>query len=450
MTDLTSCCRAQHCAASTYCANCDLLVGLAGYHVVDVEEDGPRLVVTIESPPGPMGCPACGVVAVSRGRRVHEVADSPCFGRPVRLRWRKRTWSCPDPDCSVRSFTEQDEGVAPARARLSTRATWWAIKQIRFEHGNINGLARQLGVNWWTLWGWVKPKLQAMAADQARYEGVHTLGVDEHLWHHVSPKRRGPKELTGMVDLTRDQHGRVHARLLDLVPGRSGTVYAAWLTGRTQTFRDGVKVATLDPFQGYKNALDDELQDATAVLDAFHIVKLGTQAVDDVRRRVQQTTTGHRGRKNDPLYRVRNILRSGAEHLTDRQWDRLEAALGADDAHLPVSLAWQAAQKLRSVYHQDDRATGRAIAEQILDSFPDCPIPEIARLGKTLRRWRQAFLAYFDTDGASNGGTEAVNGLIELHRRIARGFTNRENYRLRMLLIAGGLTHPNLSPPPQV
>ncbi|MFB9775585.1 transposase, partial [Brevibacterium otitidis] len=50
-------------------------------------------------------------------------------------------------------------------------------------------------------------------------------------------------------------------------------------------------------------------------------------------------------------------------------------------------------------------------------------------------------------DGASNGGTEAVNGLIELGRRIARGFRNFENYRLRMLLIAGGLdasTHTQL------
>ena len=36
------------------------------------------------------------------------------------------------------------------------------------------------------------------------------------------------------------------------------------------------------------------------------------------------------------------------------------------------------------------------------------------------------------------------NGLIELHRRIARGFRNRDNYRLRMLLIAGGLTSPHL------
>jgi len=79
------------------------------------------------------------------------------------------------------------------------------------------------------------------------------------------------------------------------------------------------------------------------------------------------------------------------------------------------------------------------IAEQIIDSFPTCPIPEIARLGRTLKQWREAFLSYFTTNGASNGGTEAVNGLIELHRRVARGFKNFDNYRLRMLLIAGGL-----------
>jgi len=48
------------------------------------------------------------------------------------------------------------------------------------------------------------------------------------------------------------------------------------------------------------------------------------------------------------------------------------------------------------------------------------------------------------TGGANNGGTEAVNGLIELHRRIARGFRNPDNYRLRTLLIGGGLTHPHL------
>ena len=71
--------------------------------------------------------------------------------------------------------------------------------------------------------------------------------------------------------------------------------------------------------------------------------------------------------------------------------------------------------------------------------MPSCPIPEIARLGRTLRKWKQPFLAYWDTGRSNNGGTEAINGLIELHRRLARGYRNCDNYRLRMLLIAGGL-----------
>ncbi|MFN8081098.1 MAG: transposase [Kineosporiaceae bacterium] len=196
---------------------------------------------------------------------------------------------------------------------------------------------------------------------------------------------------------------------------------------------------TLDAFGGYKNAIDDHLTDAVAVLDAFHVVKLGTEAVDEVRRRVQQAIHGHRGRKNDPLYGIRTILRCATERLTDKQHHRLAQAIAADERHDEVHIAWQAAQQLRSVYHADTPAAGRKVAEQIIATFPSCPIPEIARLGRTLKRWKQAFLAYFTTHGASNGGAEAVNGLIELHRRIARGFRNRDNYRLRMLLIGGGL-----------
>ncbi|NYF97676.1 transposase [Janibacter cremeus] len=53
-----------------------------------------------------------------------------------------------------------------------------------------------------------------------------------------------------MVDLTRNAQGKVSARLLDLVPGRSGQVYRDWLTKRGEDFRAGVQVATMDPFQG--------------------------------------------------------------------------------------------------------------------------------------------------------------------------------------------------------
>ena len=445
MDDPTLCCS----AADTYCDRCDLIVGVDGLRVTGVErDDRGRLVVTVESEPTVMGCPSCGVVARGHGRDEVELVDAPAFGAPVRIRWRKRRWVCPDNGCPVGSFTEQDETVAAPRAKLTTRACRWAIEQIRREHASVNGVRRQLGTSWSTVWTSIKPILAAAAADESRFEGVSILGVDEHVWHHVSTKPvehggRGPKELTGMVDLSRDERGNVRARLLDLVPGRSGETYRSWLTERGDAFRARVEIATLDPFHGYKNAIDDQLEDARSVLDAFHVVKLATQVVDDVRRRVQQDTTGHRGRKNDPLYRIRNILRAGQEHLTDRQRARLTAAFTARDEHVEVELAWQCAQQVRAAYHQDSHAAGRAIAERIVATLHTCPIPEVARLGATLRRWRSEFLGYFDTDGASNGGTEAVNGLVELHRRIARGLRNRDNYRLRMLLIAGGL--PNLT-----
>ena len=59
---------------------------------------------------------------------------------------------------------------------------------------------------------------------------------------------------------------------------------------------------------GYANAIRDELPDAITVLNAFPVVKLGTQVVDEVpssTRRVQQNALSRRGHKDDPLYKIR-------------------------------------------------------------------------------------------------------------------------------------------------
>ena len=66
--------------------------------------------------------------------------------------------------------------------------------------------------------------------------------------------------------------------------------------------------------------------------------------------------------------------------------------------------------QVRDVFHQDTPAQGRHLAAHLIQRLPACPIPEIARLGRTLRKWKDALDAYFDTDGASNGPTEAING----------------------------------------
>ncbi len=269
---------------------------------------------------------------------------------------------------------------------------------------------------------------------------MDTLGVEERIWR---PSRVGDKEraVTAMVDLTRDEHGQLHARLLDVVPGRCGTAYAGWLFEQPRQFSAGIAHAALDPFRGYANAVRDELPDAVAVLDAFHVVKLATQVVDEVRRRVQHDTLERRGHKDDPLYRIRGLLRRGREDLTDRQITKLNQHLAAGDPNFEVSVAWHAYQQLRSMYQVQDSAAGRRIAQQVIRTFPDCPIPEVARLGRTLRQWKAHLLARFDTHRISNGGTEAINLLIEKTRRLAHGFRNFTNYRLRILLAATAPGH---------
>ena len=429
-----------HCTcapAPSWCPRADVMFGVEGMHVLDVaNRDDGVLVLDVESDQTLTGCPDCGVVAVGHGRRVQVLHDAPCFGRPTRVRWLKRIWRCPEPACARRTWTE-DHAFAGPRAKLTSRAIGWAVDGLRHDDTTVSAIARHLGVAWDTCWSAIKPYAEALIKVPGRVLGVQTLGVDEHIWR-PSKISSTDKAVTVMVDLTHDEDGCLHARLLDAVQGRSGRVYADWLTEQGAEVTVTVEHAALDPFRGYANAIRDELPDAVAVLDAFHVVKLAGNALDEVRRRVQQATLHRRGHKDDPLYRIRRTLLTGVEHLTDRQRQRLERCLPVGDPDGEVELAWHVYQRVRGTYHTATPAQGRELAEKLLQTLPSCPITEVARLGRTLRQWRAEILAYFATGGVSNGGTEAINGVIEKTRRLAHGFRNFTNYRIRILLAADG------------
>jgi Transposase len=96
----------------------------------------------------------------------------------------------------------------------------------------------------------------------------------------------------------------------------------------------------------------------------------------------------------------------------------------------------------RSTKHPT-RPAGGGSPEDLIATFPTCPVPEIARLGLTLRAWKTHVLARFNTTLAgagriSNGGTEAVNAIIEKVRRLAHGFRTFDHYCIRILLTASG------------
>lgn len=114
-----------------------------------------------------------------------------------------------------------------------------------------------------------------------------------------------------------------------MVEGRSKQAFKTWSAERPRAWRDQVEVVALGGFTGFKTATTEGLPDAVAVMDTFHVVRLGGDAPDQRWRRVQQDLHGHRGREDDPLHRARRTLRAGADPLTEKQQDRLEALFAA-------------------------------------------------------------------------------------------------------------------------
>lgn len=344
------------------------------------------------------------------------------------LVWSKRLWRCADGDCDTTTWSETTPAIE-SRSVLTERARAEMCRRVGRDEESVAKVARDFGVGWHTAMAAVRDHGKRLLDDPNRLAGVSALGTDETRFLAATPTQR-TRWVTGLVDLDR-------ARLLDVVEGRSGRVVADWLDDQPGWFTAGINVAAIDAFRGYANALASRLPDAALVIDHFHAVRLANQAVDEVRRRVQHDTLGHRGRAGDPLYGIRRLLLVAGGELTDKGRRRLDDALAAGDGDGEVGAAWLAKELLREVYSAVDVAHARRRLTVFYQWCADADVPELVRLAHTVDAWQTEILAYHTTGGASNGPTEAVNLLIEKTRRIGHGFRNFDNYRLRLLLRCG-------------
>ena len=409
---------------------CERLVGLGDVEVLGVDDEpGEPLRVHIRRRMSRPGCEVCGGLLWSNGEREVELVDLPAFGRPARLVWHKRRWRCPLRGCSAGAVTEQAPEIAPPREKLTARAGRWATRQAGRARP-VDEVAAELGCSWHRVNESVRRWGSALLdADTERISDVEALGLDETLMGRRG-RFRARAWSTSIVDVGRGQ-------LLDIVPGRTAKAPTEWLLGRPRGWLDEIRWAVLDLSGPYRAAFDTAIPDAGQVADPFHVVRLGNDALDEVRRRVQQQTLGHRGHKHDPLYRARKQLVSASENITDSGRVRLRGLLDAGDPYGEVRDAWHAKETLRGIYDIDDAEAGAATVNQLASDLQDPGLPpELNRLGRTIWRWR-AQIANWHTARVTNAATEAANNLIKRVKRAAFGFTNFANYRIRALLYAG-------------
>lgn len=406
---------------------CELLVGLEAVDVCRVNGHEDELIIEVSSRSAPPVCDSCGELRRLKDRTQVGYVDLPSFGRSTRLVWNKRRWK---PCCSSGSETEVDVRIAAPRQAMTTRAGRWATLQVGLHRRSVASVARELRCDWSTVNSAVIAYGKTLVEiDCNRVGTVEAVGLDETLF-----VRRGERRIkswaTSIVDVNTGQ-------LIDMVPARTATAVTSWFDRQPDTWVQRIRFGVLDLSGPYRKVFNDALGWVHQIADPFHVVRTANQRLDECRRRVQNETFGHRGRKGEPLYGIRRLLTMAAQRLDERGESKLVDRLAAGDPHGEVQWAWEAKEAVRDLYRIGDHTEAVEIVDELAEIMNNDMFPaEVNKLGRMLTRWRTQITNWHHCR-ISNGPTEGANNLIKLAKRIGFGFRNFTNYRIRALLHAG-------------
>lgn len=405
------------------------LVGLKNIQVLAYRRSGPDVELLVEQVEVVRFCPRCGAAAQVKDRPVVRYVDLPVFGTPMTLAWRKHRLRCPHQRCPRGSWTAGDHRIAAKKCRLTTRCAKWATEQVGRGRA-VSDVAAELGCDWHTINDAVTTYGEALlAADSKRLNLTTAIGLDETSFVKLKG-HRSRHYVTTVADVAGHQ-------ILDILPTRDFKDVARWIHDQPGSWKGKIKFGALDMSNLYAAVYSVALPNALQVVDVFHCIQLANRSLDEVRRRVQREHTGHRGRRNDPLYRIRRVLLTGQEHLNDNAQQRLNTLLTLGDPGGEVAIAYLVKERLREFYRCHDPDTAQAMLTELIDHCQQTTMPaELRKLAQTLRKWFNK-ICNFHIARVSNGPTEALNNLIKRIKRIGFGFTNFRNYRIRALLYAG-------------
>jgi transposase len=404
------------------------LVGLKDVRVLSYVRRAREVELVIEQVVVDPRCPNCRGSAEIKERPVVRYIDLPVYGTPMRLSWKKHRMRCVNRACPRRSFVRQDHRIAAKNCLLTTRAAKWATVQVGTGR-TVAEVAAELACDWHTVNDAVTTYGTALlAADHKRLNKTIAIGLDETSFvklggHHTS-------YATTVCDVE-------HHQIIDILPSRNYVEVAGFLDKQPKSWKGQIRFGALDMSATYAAVYSVILPKAAQVVDPFHVVLLANRCLDQVRRRVQQEQTGHRGRRDDPLYRARRALLVGEEKLDDKAAQRLSSLLELGDPHAEVAIAYRVKERMRDFYRCTNGEAARSILEELVaHCIKRAMPPEVQRLGRTLRQWFDK-ICNFHLARISNGPTEALNNLIKRIKRVGFGFRNFENYRIRALLYAG-------------
>jgi transposase len=178
-------------------------------------------------------------------------------------------------------------------------------------------VTRLLGIDWRTV-GSIVGRVVDRKIDPSRLKGLRRIGIDEFSY------RKRHRYLTIVVD-----HDR--RCVVWVGEGKSAAALARFFAEIGPEACQGLESVTMDMSAGYQRCVREQAPQAVIVFDRFHVQRLATDALDQVRREVMRDMDD--GDLRHALKRSRWPLLKNADDVTDTARALVAADQLARDGH---------------------------------------------------------------------------------------------------------------------
>jgi len=290
-------------------------------------------------------------------------------------------------------------------------------------------VSRQTGVSEDRIWHLVRTRVKETWEKQD-WSSLERLGVDE------TSTRRGHTYGTAFLEIDgqeteRGRGGSKVARLLFFTPGKDADTFRQFLAELEARAvpPEQVNEVAIDMSKAFIAGAAKHFPDAQICFDRFHVMKICGKAIDELRKEIART---YGKLPKGALW----ALRGNVERLSEDQRELREQIC---KEHHQLARAFSIREFLADTWNYQTREDADEHLRTVLSWCSRSRLEPFVRLGRTLRRHLDGILGYFK-NYTTSAAIEAINGLLQLARRRARGYRRFENFQAIAYWIAGGLT----------
>jgi transposase len=379
-----------------------------------------ELIITVESTKETGVCHRCGrVIAKFHGYDSWiELRYLPVFGRPTYLRYRPKRYRC-----------EYCEGGPTTSQRLDwhepNSPNTYAYEQhilLQLVNATVEDVSRKERLAYDKVLGIVDRYICA-EVDWSPYSALETIGLDE------IALKKGHRDFVVIVT-ARLKHG--HVVLLGVLANRQKETVVEFLRSIPERLKRSIVSACCDMYEGYTEAIREELPHVRLVIDRFHVARAYRDGLDSLRKaELKRLKSELPEQEYKALKGSMWALRKEKQDLTSEERKTLSCLFRLSP---DLKAAYQLQNRLTEIF--EDRLSVKTAETKVRKWIIAVATSGLRCFDKfidTLARWWKEILNYF-VDRETSGFVEGFNNKIKVLKRRSYGLTNLRHLFQRIYL----------------